>query len=231
MVLLVAPTASGAVSALLLTGLVLLAVAMTFVASWLLSRTVLKGELSSFALELPSYRRPKLGQVLVRSIFDRTIFVLGRAVVVAAPAGAVIWVLNQVQVGDVVLLEYLAGFFDGFALLLGLNGVLFLAVILAFPANELVIPLTLMIAGAGVGVGSEVAAGTVAEILTAAGWSWKTALCAMVFMLFHWPCSTTCLTIYQETKSRRWTALAILLPTVFGVVLCGMLNQILKLFG
>lgn len=226
-VLLIAPTTSGSLSALILTGFVVLGVAMTMVAAWVLSKTVLKGESSSFTLELPSYRHPKLGEVLVRSILDRTIFVLGRAVMVAAPAGAIIWCLTEIQIGDVALLQVIATNLDGFAMVFGLNGAILLAMMLGFPANELVIPLTLMIVGNGFGVGSEVSNGTTAEILMAAGWTWKTALCAMVFMLFHWPCSTTCITIYKETKSMKWTAFAFLLPTFFGMALCFVLNLFL----
>lgn len=226
-VLLIAPATSGVLSAVILTGFVVLGVVMTMVAAWILSKTLLKGESSSFTLELPSYRRPKIGEVLIRSILDRTIFVLGRAVLVAAPAGAIIWLLTEVQIGDVALLQLFAQYLDPFALVLGLNGAVFLAMILGFPANELVIPLTLMIVGTGFDVGSEVASGTAAEILMAAGWTWKTALCTMVFMLFHWPCSTTCLTIFQETRSVKWTVLAFALPSLFGMILCLVLNLLI----
>ncbi|MFI3313410.1 MAG: nucleoside recognition domain-containing protein [Eubacteriales bacterium] len=228
-VLLVTPSGSGLLPAVALTGFVVLGVAVTFLVSWGLSSTILKGEMSSFALELPFYRCPNLGHVVVRSVLDRTIFVLGRAVAVAAPAGAVIWLFTQVHAGDVTLLQYLAQSLDGFGLIIGVNGTFILALMLGFPANELVIPLTLMIVGTGFGLGNEVATGTVVEILMATGWTWKTALCAMVLMLFHWPCSTTCLTIYQETKSARWTALAFFLPTSFGVVLSLVCNGLLKL--
>ena len=207
-------------SALLLTALILLGVAATMFCSWLLSHTLLKGVPSSFTLELPPYRRPQIGKVVVRSIFDRTLFVLGRAAAVAAPAGVLIWLLANLSFGGQSLLALITGALDPFAQLLGLDGVILAAFILGFPANEIVLPIILM---------AYLQTGTLVEmtdsaalftILTAHGWTAKTALCMMIFCLFHWPCSTTCLTIRRETGSWKWTALAVALPTVVGIILC-----------
>ncbi len=211
-------------SALLLTALILLGVAATMFFSWLLSHTLLKGVPSSFTLELPPYRRPQIGKVIVRSIFDRTLFVLGRAAAVAAPAGVLIWLLANLSFGGQSLLALITGALDPFARLLGLDGVILAAFILGFPANEIVLPIILM---------AYLQTGTLVEmtdsaalftILTAHGWTAKTALCMMIFCLFHWPCSTTCLTIRRETSSWKWTALAVALPTMAGIILCAGVN-------
>ncbi|MBQ3077233.1 MAG: ferrous iron transport protein B [Clostridia bacterium] len=196
----------------------LLGVGMTLLSARLLSATVLKGLPSSFALELPPYRPPQVGRVLVRSLIDRTLFVLGRAVAVAAPAGALIYLLSHL--GEGTLPGVLAAALDPLGRLLGMDGAILLAFLLGFPANELVLPLLLMIySGGGTlqEVGSLPALGTV---LAANGWTAATALCVMVFSLLHFPCSTTCLTIYKETGSLKWTALAVLLPTLCGAGLC-----------
>lgn len=219
------------VSSLILLGVILLGVLMTFVASWVLSKTVLKGVPSSFALELPPYRKPQLGKVIVRSIFDRTIFVLGRACAVAAPAGLLIWVLANCSVSGQPFLYHLSEFLDPLGNILGMDGVILLAFILGFPANEIVIPIMIM---------SYMSAGSLLEIensqvlktlLTDNGWSWVTALCTVIFILFHFPCSTTCLTIKKETGSFKWTALAVVLPTICGVILCFIVSSAAKLLG
>ena len=203
--------------AALLLGTLVLGVAGTLACSRLLSATVLRGMPSSFALELPPFRRPRVGEVIVRSVLDRTLFVLGRAVAVAAPAGAVIWLMANVMVGNSSLLAHCTGFLDPFAKLFGLDGVILMAFILGWPANEIVLPVMLM---------SYLATGSLVEfddlaalgqLLTQQGWTWVTAVCTMLFSLFHWPCSTTCLTIYKETGSVKWTALAVVLPTVLGL--------------
>lgn len=219
---------SALLGALLLTGCVVLSVVMTLLASALLHHTALRGEASSFALELPPYRRPRIWQVLVRSVRDRTLFVLGRAVMVAAPAGLVIWLLANIQPGGQSLLAYLAGFLNPPAMLMGLNGAILLAFVLGSPANELVLPILLMILTAGSTFGSE---SNMDAVLLEHGWTWQLSLCTMVFFLFHWPCSTTLLTIKKETGSLKWTAVAALLPTAFGVVLCMLLNLLLHLFA
>jgi len=207
-----------------------LGVAMAFAMSWLLSRTVLRGELSTFSLELPPYRPPRIGQTLYISLLDRTIFVLWRAVVFALPAGAVIWLTGNVRVGDASLAEHAVRFLDPLGFWLGLNGVILLAYLIAIPANEIVIPTVLMLTvtvtgmtdlGAGAGVMFELDdENAVASLLRAGGWTTLTAVNLMLFSLLHNPCSTTIYTIYRETGSTRWTALAILLPVVVGVVVC-----------
>ncbi len=227
----VAGGAGGAVEALFLAGLMLLSFAMTLTASKLLSKTLLRGVPSSFALELPPYRRPQVGRVLVHSVVDRTLFVLGRAAAVAAPAGVVIWCMGNLTWEGESLLVHCSGFLDPFARLFGLDGVILLAFILALPANELVLPLLLM---------TYLAQGSLVEmsdltalhtLLAQNGWTWVTALCVMVFSLFHWPCSTTCWTIWKETKSLRWTVLSFLLPTVFGLGICFFIATVTRGLG
>ena len=210
-------------SALLLTGFILLSFGMSFFASWLLSHTVLKGVPSFFTLELPPYRRPQAGKVLVRSLLDRTLFVLGRAVTAAAPAGLLIWLLANITIGGTSLLSLLAGFLDPAGKLLGLDGVILMAFLLGFPANEIVLPIILMAyLETGTLVSMEDSA-SLYNLLTAHGWTVKTAVCMAVFSLFHWPCATTCLTIKKETGSLKWTAVSILLPAAAGCILCMMI--------
>ena len=218
-------------SAGLLTGIVLLGVALTFLMSRLLSETVLKGEPSSFALELPPYRAPQIGKVIVRSIFDRTLFVLGRAMVVAAPAGLIIWLMANLHVGDATLLSLTAGLLDPFARFLGMDGVILLAFILGFPANEIVMPIIIM---TYLSTGSLVDMNDLSalrELLVANGWTWITAVSTMLFCLVHWPCSTTCLTIRRESGSFKWTALSIALPTALGMVVCFLFTALVRFTG
>lgn len=219
------------VSTLMLTGLIVFSVVMTVLVSRLLSKTILKGLPSSFSLELPPYRRPQVGRVIVRSIFDRTLFVLRRAVAVAAPAGAVLWVMAHVQIGGASLLHHVAGFLDPFGRLMGLDGYILTAFILGFPANEIVIPTLLM---------GYLSSGTLLEpaslpelktLLAGSGWTPLTALCVMIFSLLHWPCGTTCLTIRKETGSLKWTLLAILIPTACGAALCIVIATAARLLG
>ncbi|MCI8327689.1 MAG: ferrous iron transporter B, partial [Lachnospiraceae bacterium] len=221
---------SSVLSAFLLTAVVLLGVGVTFFSSWILSKSILKGMPSAFTLELPPYRRPQIGKVLVRSVFDRTLFVLKRAMAVAAPAGILIWVLANVMVGDKNLLQYGAGVLDPFARLLGLDGVILLSFILGFPANEIVIPIIIMTYMAQ---GSLMEMGNLEgmrEIFLANGWTWVTAVCVMIFSLMHWPCSTTLLTIKKETGSWKWTMVAFLLPTVVGMLLCFLFSNVANIF-
>ena len=217
-------------STLLLTGVILLGVLMTFFVSKLLSKTVLKGIPSSFTLELPPYRRPQIGKVLVRSLLDRTLFVLGRAACVAAPAGLVLWLLANISVGDMTLLAHCCAFLDPFAQLLGMDGVILLAFILGFPANEIVVPILIM---------AYMASGTLIDMsdLTALkqllvdhGWTWITAVSTMLFSLMHWPCSTTCLTIKKETQSLKWTVVSVLVPTLMGMTVCFLFTTVARLF-
>ena len=208
-------------AALCMTGLVALSVGMTLAVTRLLSETLLRGEGEVFTLELPPYRRPQLGRVLVRSVLDRTLFVLGRAALVAAPAGLVLWALANVCSGA---LPALAGALRPLGALMGLDGETLLAFALGIPANEIVLPILLMLYDGG-GVLPE--AGSLAP-LAAHGWTAATALCAAVFMVFHWPCSTTLLTIRKETGKWRWALLAAALPTAVGVLLCTILAFFLK---
>ena len=222
--------ASGVMSALMLTGLIVLSVALTLLATNLLSRTVLRGVPSSFTLEMPPYRRPQIGQVVVRSVLDRTLFVLGRAAAVAAPAGLVIWILANITVGDATLLAHCAAALDPLGRLLGMDGVILLAFILGFPANEIVVPIILM---AYLSQGTVGTMGSIAELrllLEANGWTWVTALCVMLFSMMHWPCSTTLLTIHKETGSWKWTALAAALPTAMGAAACFLVSTAARLF-
>ena len=206
--------------ALILTFFILTGVAATFFVSRLLSATVLKGVPSSFTLELPPYRRPQIGRVIWRSILDRTLFILGRAAAVAAPAGLVIWILANVSIGDISLLARFSGYLDPIGRLMGMDGVILMAFILGLPANEIVIPIIIM---AYTSQGTLIEPGNLSDLhtlLISQGWTWVTALCTMVFFLFHWPCSTTLMTIKKETGSLKWTCLSILLPTACGVILC-----------
>ena len=185
-----------------------------------LSKTALRHEQSTFIMELPPFRRPRLGQILVRSLLDRTLFVAGRAVCVAAPAGAVLWILGKTD-----LLTWLAGALDPVGLALGMNGMILLAFFLSLPANELLMPVILMMLTGGSVIGSGALSG---DLLTAAGWTWQTAWGTMLFSVFHWPCATTLLTIRKETGSNAKTAAAFLLPTAVGCVMCLMMNLLLQ---
>ena len=219
------------VSTLLLVGVIVLGILMTFLVSRLLSKTILKGVPSSFTLELPPYRKPQIGKVIVRSIFDRTLFVLGRAISVAAPAGLVIWLLANIDVGDVSLLSHCAAFFDPFGRLIGLDGVIIMAFILGFPANEIVIPIMLMAYMATGSITDFQSLSQLKEILISNGWTWVTAVCTMLFSLMHWPCSTTCLTIRKESGSWKWTVVSFLVPTVCGIILCFLFANAMRLCG
>ena len=206
-----------------------LSVGMTLLVSFFLSRTVLKGMPSAFVLELPPFRRPQIGQVLLRSLLDRTIFVLGRAITAAAPAGAVIWLLQRIQIGDGTLLTQIAMFLEPLGGLMGLSGPILLAFLLGLPANEIVLPILLMFysqSGMLVEGGSQTGA-----MLAANGWTWTTAVCAILFSLNHFPCATTLLTIRKETGSRKWMAVSFLLPTVIGICLCAAVHGLFCFFG
>lgn len=218
---------AGLAAAAGVTGVAVLGVVLTFVVSWALSRSALRGEVSTFSLELPPYRPPRLWQTLYRSLIDRTLIVLWRAVVFAAPAGALIWLSANVTVGDRSVAAHLVRLLDPVGLLLGLNGVILLAYLLAIPANEIVIPTILMLTvlvtgrmelGQGAGVMFELESQSALEtLLQAGGWTTLTGLNLMLFSLLHNPCSTTLYTIYKETGSARWTALAALLPLALGI--------------
>ena len=206
--------------ALLLTGLIGLGLAASFGVSKLLSVTLLRGTPSAFALELPPFRKPRIGSVLLHSVTDRTLFVLGRAAAVAAPAGAVIWLTAHVTVGGNTLLHWMSGFLDPLGRILGMDGVILMAFLLGLPANEIVIPLMIMAytaQGSMTGIGDPAA---LHDLFVSHGWTPVTALCVMLFTLMHSPCATTCLTIYKETNSLKWTALSIAIPTLTGCAVC-----------
>ncbi|MDR0841584.1 MAG: ferrous iron transporter B [Christensenellaceae bacterium] len=223
--------AGAGLGALLLTGVIVLGVGFTLLASRLLSATLLKGVPSSFTLEMPPYRMPQVGRVLVRSMLDRTLFVLGRAVAVAAPAGLLIWGMANLSVGGVTLLARCAALLNPLGRLMGLDGVILLAFILGLPANEIVVPIMIMAylqSGALVEMHSLLA---LKDLLLSHGWTWVTAVCTVLFSLLHWPCSTTLLTIKKETGSYKWAALALALPTVCGVGLCMLVAGAARLMG
>lgn len=210
--------------ALILTAFVVLGIGGTLLTTKLLSKTILRTQESRFILELPPYRRPQWRKLLVRAFLDRTVFVLGRAASVAAPVGGILWCLQQITVKQTPLLLYLAHGLDPIGQFLGISGVILLAFVLSFPANELWLPsLAMLLSNSNTWTELETVA--LGELLFQAGWTWKTALCAMILLLFHWPCSTTCLTIKRETGSWKWVILACLLPTLLGLFLSGMASN------
>ena len=220
-----------ALAAAMFLGVIVFCVAMTLAMSKLLSATVLRGQPSFFSLELPPYRLPQVGRVLVRSLLDRTVFVLGRALTVTAPAGLLIWGMGNMDAGGISLLERAAGVLSPLGRLMGLDGMVLLAFLLGFPANEIVLPILLM---------GYLHTGTLTEcsglealraILLHSGWTTETALCMMALCLLHFPCGTTCLTIRRETGSRRWTLLAMVLPTAVGMAVCMLIHGAFGLLG
>lgn len=229
----------GMISAMSVVIVALLGVTLMFAVSYLLSRTVLRGEVTTFSLELPPYRPPRILQTLYTSIIDRTLIVLWRAIVFAAPAGALIWLTANVHIAGTSVVEYVINFLNPFGLLLGLNGVILTAYIFAIPANEIVIPTVLMLTvlitgasgGAGAGVMFDTTNAGVYQILTNGGWTLLTAINLMLFSLIHNPCSTTIYTIYAETKSIKWTTVATLLPVFMGFLVTFIVSQVWHLFG
>lgn len=221
-------------------GIAVLGMCFMFLVSWALSKTVLKGEVSTFNLELPPYRPPRFWKTLYTSLIDRTLIVLWRAIVFAAPAGAVIWLISNIYVGDVSIAAWLIDSFDGFGFILGLNGVILLAYIVAIPANEIVIPTILMLtvlvtgisAGAGAGVMFELdSINATGDLLRAGGWTLLTAINLMLFSLLHNPCSTTIYTIYKETKSVKWTVVASIMPVILGFIVTFLVAQFWRLLS
>ena len=210
---------------------ILLGVMMTLFISRLLSKTILKGLPSSFQLELPPYRKPQVGRIIVRSILDRTLFVLGRAIIVAAPAGLIIWIMANINAGDISLLQHCANFLDPFANLIGMDGIILMAFILGLPANEIVIPIIIM---SYMATGSMFEFDSLTELKTLLinnGWTWLTAVNVMLFSLMHFPCATTLLTIKKETQSVKWTLVSFLVPTITGLVICFAFTAIVRLLG
>lgn len=219
-----APAGSALLPASLLSLVLTGSVLATFAATALLSKTILRGEPSPFVLELPPYRRPQVGRVLLRSLLDRSLFVLGRAAAVAAPAGALLWCLGRWQIGGESLLLRLAALLDATGRFFGLDGAILLAFLLGLPANETVLPILLMIYRASGGLGDASGLGEIHALLLQNGWTGVTALCAVIFTVLHWPCSTTLLTVKKETGSWKWTALSALVPTVMGLLLCALIR-------
>ena len=232
---------AGIASAAAVVGVAVLGIVLSLVSSWALSKTLLKGEASAFSLELPPYRPPRILRTLYTSLIDRTIFVLWRAVVFAVPAGMVIWLVGNVNIGELTLAEYFIDFSNPFALFIGLNGVIFLAYIIAIPANEIVIPTILMLTvmtlgindvGGGAGVMFELeSVKETGEILRAGGWTLLTAINLMLFSLIHNPCSTTIYTIYKETGSLKWTIFSSVVPVILGLTICFLVAQFWFLFS
>lgn len=217
-------------SALLLALIIVLAISMSLIISKILSMTLLKGVPSSFTLELPPYRKPQIGKVITRSIFDRTLFVLGRALAVAAPAGLIIWVMANLTIGGTTLLSHCAGFLDPFAKLMGLDGVILMAFILGIPANEIVIPIIIM---AYMAQGSLIEFDNLSalkQLFVDNGWTSVTAISTILFSLMHWPCSTTLITIKKESQSIKWTIAAFLIPTITGIIVCMVFANTARLF-
>lgn len=222
---------SAAGGALLLTGVIAASVGLTLLVSRILSATVLRGEAVSFALELPPYRMPQIGRVIVRSVRDRTLFVLARAAAVAAPAGVLIWLLANVQIGNAAILSHITAFLDPAARVFGIDGVILLAFILGFPANELVMPLIVMGYLSSGTIASGVDFASFRALLLANGWTVQTALCTLVLTVAHAPCSTTCLTILRETRSAKWTLAAVLIPAGVGLAFCILIHCMLASAG
>ncbi len=216
-------------SSLILCGVILLGIGVTFLISKLLSSTVLKGVPSSFILELPPYRKPQILKVLSRSVVDRTLFVLGRAAAVAAPAGLIIWIMANVEVSGVTILNHCCTFLDPIGKLIGLDGVILTAFILGFPANEIVIPIAVMAYMANGQITELPTIAELGQIFINNGWTEVTAICVIIFSLLHFPCSTTLWTIKKETDSLLWTAISFILPTVSGMIICFLINSISKL--
>lgn len=217
-------------STLAVLAIVVFGIMMTLFISKILSKTILKGVPSSFVLELPPYRKPQMGKVFIRSIFDRTLFVLGRAVSVAIPAGIIIWLFANIHFNDISILTYVANFFDPFAKLMGLDGYILTAFILGLPANEIVLPIILMSymqTGTLVDLEDNFAIG---QILLQNGWTLITAINVMIFTLLHFPCSTTLMTIKKETGKWKWSLIAFALPTVCGIIICMCTNLIWNVF-
>lgn len=229
---------AGLISALAVVGVATLGVLLSFAVSWGLSRTLLKGEASTFSLELPPYRPPRFWQTIYTSLIDRTIYVLWRAIVFAAPAGAAIWLTANIHLGGTSIAEHLISFLNPLGLLIGLNGVILLAYVVAIPANEIVIPTVLMLTvlvtgmhglGAGAGVMFEAGDNETLSLLHAGGWTLLTAVNLMLFSLIHNPCSTTIYTIYKETGSVKWATISALLPLAMGFLITFMLAQVWRL--
>ena len=222
--------AASVFSAAILTAVILIGILMTFLVSRILSATLLKGEPSSFTLELPPFRKPQIGAILIRSLLDRTVFVLGRAAAVAAPAGAIIWILANVSINGAPILNYITNFLDPFAQIFGMDGIILTAFLLGLPANEIVIPLIAMMYTQADTL-TEIASAQMLELFTANGWTVVTAVCVIIFTLMHFPCSTSLLTIKKESGSVKWAVLAAVIPTICGLVFCALIACAGRIIG
>jgi len=219
------------VTASVVMGMVLVGVAMTLIVSWTLSKTALKGVPTHYTLELPPYRRPKFWNTIIRATLDKSLFVLKRAVVIAAPAGVFTWIAANIYIGDTSVLMYIVNFLDPFAQVLGLDGFILMAFILGMPANEIVLPI-LMMGYLSTGAMTEVTElNAIKQIFLDHNWTWLTALNMMLFSLLHFPCGTTMLNIYKETKSKKWTLVAFALPTTIAIIVTFVVAQIVRGFG
>lgn len=222
--------ASSLKSAAILTLIILFGILSTFMVSMILSKTILKGIPSSFTLELPPYRKPQFLKIIIRSLFDRTIFVLARAAVVSLPAGLVIWLLANCHINEISLLKYITDFLNPLGMLMGLDGVILAAFILGFPANEIILPLILMTYLTNSNLTDISDLSLIQNILADNGWTIKTAICTIAFYMMHWPCSTSCISAYKETKSIKWTFAVFAVPTICGICVCMLLNIIMSIF-
>ncbi len=220
-----------AIASLYVVGMILVGIGMTLLVSKFLSETFLKGVPSSFSLELPPYRKPQIGRILVRSLLDRTLFVLGRAIVVAAPAGAITWIVANISIGGVSILNHVAGFLDPFATLLGLDGFILMAFILGMPANEIVLPILIM-SYMSKGVMLELdSLESLKALFIDNGWTWLTGLNFMLFSLLHFPCGTTLLTIRKETNSNKWPLFTAVLTTLVAIIVTFLVNMFATALG
>lgn len=216
-------------AAIIMLIIIIFAVFVTFMSTKLLSKTILKGKTSAFALEMPPYRKPQFFKTLIYSAKDRTLFALGRAAVVAAPAGALVWLISNIYINNMSILSHCANALNPIGELMGLDGIILMAFILGFPANEIVVPIAIM-AYSAQSIITAVDTNVIENIMIANGWSIKTAICFVVFAIFHWPCSTTLLTIKKETKSLKWSLISFSLPTTIGIILCILINAIFSVF-
>ncbi|TEB06191.1 Ferrous iron transport protein B [Pelotomaculum schinkii] len=218
-------------SALIVVGIVVFGIVTTLAVSWLLSKTLLKGVPSSFTLELPPYRKPQVGRIITRSIFDRTLFVLRRAVFVAMPAGAVVWLSANIHIGGVSILTYCANWLNPFGQLLGMDGYILMAFVLGLPANEIVVPILIMSYMATGSMLELDSLETLRQLFASHGWTWLTAVCMMLFSLLHYPCGTTLWTISKESGSLKWTVLAALIPLIIAITVCFAVARLASLLG
>ena len=217
-------------AALILSGFIILSVLVTILCSKILSVSFLKGEPSSFVLELPPYRTPQFGRVIVRSVLDRTLFVLGRSVAFAAPAGGALWLLANITVVDKSILVHVSEFLEPFGTMLGMDGAILLAFVLALPANEIFLPILLMIYNSGHALTEYSGYAELFSVLNNNGWTLVTAVCVILFTMFHFPCATTVMTVKKESGKSRYAVAAVVLPTLVGIILCLFVNLFFIIF-